>query len=161
MKSPTLSKRSGPGLTWARHCRTRPLPAPTLGLTGSGSRLRAPPHDGSMTARSPSGKRRPPVSSHTAAPPLPANRRADHRSHSLDFGGEERRGETEMMLGFRGERSCRVFVLTRDARHRSSQMDGQRRFGLDLARWADEMSAQAFAPVCDFQAGWARPKLSF
>jgi hypothetical protein len=102
MKSPTLSKRSGPGLTWARHCRTRPLPAPTLGLTGSGSRLRAPPHDGSMTARSPSGKRRPPVSSHTAAPPLPANRRADHRSHSLDFGGEERRGETEMMLGFRG-----------------------------------------------------------
>jgi hypothetical protein len=71
-----------------------------------------------MTARSPSGERRPPTSSHTTTPPLPADRRADHRSHVLGFGGEERRGETEMTLGFRGERLRYGFVPVRDARRR-------------------------------------------
>jgi hypothetical protein len=53
-----------------------------------------------MTAHSPSGERRTPVSSHMTAPPLPVSRCTDHRSHLLGFSGEERQGETEMMLGF-------------------------------------------------------------
>jgi hypothetical protein len=47
---------------------TRGSPAPTLGLTGSGSRLRASQRDCSTMARSPSGERRPPVSRRATVP---------------------------------------------------------------------------------------------
>jgi hypothetical protein len=33
--------------------------------------------------------------------------------------------------------------------------------GLIQPRWADEMSAQAFSPFCDFQAGWTEPELVY
>jgi hypothetical protein len=49
---------------------TRSSPAPTLGLTGSGSRLRASQRDCLTTARSPSGERRPSVSRRATAPLL-------------------------------------------------------------------------------------------
>jgi hypothetical protein len=71
---------------------TRGSSAPTLGLTGLGSRLRASQRDCSTTAPSPSGERRPPTSRRTTAPLLQPVA-APAASHARSLGWRQRWGE--------------------------------------------------------------------
>jgi hypothetical protein len=85
---------------------TRGSPAPTLGLTGSGSRLRASQRDCSTTARSPSGERRPPASKRATVPLL---RSAASLFRSVARVEMEAGMETNE-LGFAGKRPLDSFV---------------------------------------------------
>jgi hypothetical protein len=87
---PTLSE-SGKGT-----CRSL---VSTLGLTGSGSRLRASPLDRSTMACSPSGERRPPVSRHVTTPPPLAGWRAGYLTLA-HFWVRTKAERGEMALGF-------------------------------------------------------------
>jgi hypothetical protein len=143
------SSESGKGI--------RGLPTPTLGLISSGSRLRVSQRDCSMTARSPSGERHPSVSRRAMAPLLRSVSARPPRS--LARSGGDRGGEEENELGFGETRHPAPVLLFRgsltvvDSRWTAIVV-----LGLNRPRWAGEMSAQAFAPFCDFQVGWAGPE---
>jgi hypothetical protein len=79
---------------------------PTLGLIGSGSRIRASQHDCSTTARSPLGERRPPVSRRATASLLQP---VATLVASLARVETEAREETNE-LGFAGKRPLDGFV---------------------------------------------------
>jgi hypothetical protein len=81
----------------------------SLGLTSPGNCFRTSPRDRSTTARSPSGKRRPPARRHATVPPPPAGRDASHCSRALTgFGGERGRGG-RIELEFVGKPSASRF----------------------------------------------------
>jgi hypothetical protein len=95
---------------------TRGSPAPTLGLTGSGSRIRASQRDCSTMACSPSGERRPPVSRHATAPLLrPVATPAASLTHSLAR-VETEAGEETNELGFAGKLAARRFCSRQESR---------------------------------------------
>jgi hypothetical protein len=95
---------------------TRGSPAPTLGLTGSGSRIRASQRDCLTMARSPLGERRPPVSRHATAPLLrPVATPATSLAHSLARVEMEAEEETNE-LGFAGKLAARRFCSRRESR---------------------------------------------
>jgi hypothetical protein len=121
---------------------TRGSPAPTLGLTGSGSRIRASQRDCSTTARSPSGERRPPASRRAMAPLL---RPVATPAASLARVKTEVGKETNE-LGFAGKSAARRFCSRRESR-----MTVHRRWtthsvlGRMWPRRAMSFTAQAFA----------------
>jgi hypothetical protein len=92
MLDPTSSE-SGKG--------TRGSLAPTLGLTGLGSRLRVSQCDCSTTARLPSGERRPPTSRRATTPLL---------RPAASLARVEIEAGKQMTLGFCGEPATRCFL---------------------------------------------------
>jgi hypothetical protein len=62
-------------------------------------------------------------------------------------------------LGFWVKRSRRDFVLARDVLHRWSQMDGQRRFGLDSAQVGNWNVGPGLRPRVWFPSGLGRTKI--
>jgi hypothetical protein len=149
MPNPTSSE-SGKG--------TRGAPAPTLGLTGSGSRIRASQHDCSTVARSPSGERHPPAGRRATAPlPRPVAPPADSLVGSLARVETEAGKETNE-LGFVGKSVAQRFLFTaRVARDRPSQMNGSQRFGPNVAQAGDEFHGSGLHCVLRFRAGWSGP----
>jgi hypothetical protein len=123
-----------------------------------GAKIRAPPREGSTVPCSDECAHQ--RASSSVVPPPRLFRRTAAPTRSLLCG--RWRCEMKWGLGFGGARPTGSVLFTRRAR---SAVDRQwtvsNVLGLIQPRWADEMSAQAFAPVCDFQAGWAGPKLSF
>jgi hypothetical protein len=132
---------------------TRGSPASTLGLTGSGSRIRVSQCGCSTTARSPLSECRPSASRRATAPLLrsAATPAALLARSGGDGGGEENR----MVLGFAGNRPLGGFVHTRIARHRPSQMNGSQRFGPNVAQAGDEFRGPGLRCVLSFRAGWS------
>jgi hypothetical protein len=114
---------------------TRGSSAPTLGLTDSGSRLRASQRDCSTTVHSPSSERHPPVSRRAMAPLLwlVATPVASLGRSSGDGG---RDGENE--LGFAGKRPLGGFV------HGKSRAWAHSVLGRMRPRRAMKFAAQAF-----------------
>jgi hypothetical protein len=118
-RNPSIRIR-GSGLTWAKPSpdltssesgkETRGSPASTLGLTGSSSRIRASQRGCSMTARSPSGERRPSASRRVTTPLLrPVATPAAVLTRSLGRSGGDGGGEETRWLGLRGNRAVRRF----------------------------------------------------
>jgi hypothetical protein len=93
---------------------------PTLGLTGSGSRIRVSQRDCSTTTHSPSGERHP-----------PASRRANvgRLARSLARVEMEAGKETNEARVLWGTGRSVVLFTERVARDRPSQMDGSQPFG--------------------------------
>jgi hypothetical protein len=122
-------------------------PAPTLGLTGSGSRIRASQHDCLMMARSPSGKLRPPTSRCATALLL----RPVATSVASLARVETEAGKETNELGFAGKSAARWFCSRRE-----SCMTVHRRWtahsvlGRMWPRRAMSFAAQAFAAFWDF-----------
>jgi hypothetical protein len=147
---------SSPDLTSSESEKgARGSPASTLGLNGSGSRIRVSQRGCSTTARSPSGERRPSVSRRVTAPLLRpvATPTASLTRSGGDGGGEENR----MALGFAGNRPLGGFVHARIAHHRPSQMNGSRRFGQNVAQAGDEFRGPGLRCILSFRACWSGP----
>jgi hypothetical protein len=106
-------------------------PNPTPLVTGKGAssstthrrqlrvdRLRipakGPPRDGSTTARSPSGERRPSVSDHVMALPLLRPGSTGRRARRWSLGWRQSRGVKWSELGFLGYRPTRWFCCSED-----------------------------------------------
>jgi hypothetical protein len=113
MPDPTSSE-SGKG--------TRGSLTPTLGLTDTGSRLRASQRDCSTMARSPSGERRLPTSRRATTPLLrPVATPAASLARSGEDGGKERM----KWLGLRGNCVAQRFCSA-ETHARPSIQDGRR-----------------------------------
>jgi hypothetical protein len=123
-----ISSESGKG--------TRGSPAPTLGFTGSGSRIRVSQRDCSTTACSPSGER--------ATAPL-----ARVETEAGKETNEARACEEPAARPFCSWRESCVTVHRRWTAHSLS--------GHIRPRWASEITAQAFAAFSAFRAGWSEP----
>jgi hypothetical protein len=120
---------------------TRGSPAPTLGLTGSSSQIRASQHDCSTMAHSPSGERRQPMSRHATTPLL---RPVTTPVASLAQVETEAGKETNE-LGFAGKRPLAGFCSRRESRvtvHR--RWTAHSILGRMWPRRAMKFAAQAF-----------------
>jgi hypothetical protein len=123
---PSTSSESGKG--------TQSSPVPTLGLTGSGSQLRASQRDYSMTARSPSGERRPSANRRTTTPLLqPVAAPATSLARSGAFRGGERKGN-EMRARVWSSAVSHRFVRSILTENRTIEINGCCHFGLFLAQ---------------------------
>jgi hypothetical protein len=94
-----------------------------------------------MTARSPSGERRPSASRRATAPLLRTGRRGRRRAAALarSLTRVETEAERRNELGFGGAAPRAGFVRARIALRRPSQMNGSQRFGLNTAQAGDEI----------------------
>jgi hypothetical protein len=113
---------------------------PTLGLIGSGSRLRASQRDCSMMARSPLGERRPPMSRRMTTPLL---RSVGASATSLARSGGHRDGEEENELGFSETRHAASVLLPQDSR---STVDRQWMIQIDLGRVLAQVGNEICGP---------------
>jgi hypothetical protein len=151
MPDPTSSE-SGKG-TWGS-------PAPTLGLIGSGSRLRASQHDCSTTTRSLSGERRPPASRHATAPLL-RSIATPTASLARSLARVETEAGKQMTLGFCGEPAAQHFWCAKshvwpsiaDGRHAAFWAGW-----CPVGRW--DMRPRPSLPYEFLHVGWADTNLA-
>jgi hypothetical protein len=131
---------------------TRGSPAPTLGLTGSGSRLRASQRDCSTTVHSPSSERHPPVSRRATAPLL--------WSVATPVASLGRSGGDGGRDGDEWTRVCRQTAARRFCSRQESRVTVHRRWaahsvlGRMRPRRVMKFVAQAFTAFWNFHAGW-------
>jgi hypothetical protein len=135
---------------------TRGSPVPTLGLTGSSSRIRASQRDYSTTVGSPSGERRPPVSRRATAPLLwPV------ATPATSLARVETEAEEEMKLGFSGERPAPRFCCRESYAQPSISDEWLIRVRLDKAQAGGENAGPGLRCFKFRAVGWVTGRFSF